>query len=83
MKTTLEIPDPLFRRAKALAAQKGMSLKQLVTDALAEKLENARRPGGAPGWKALSGNLRDLRVETARILDLVEADSGHIDEDDR
>ena len=30
MKTTLEMPNELFRRAKATAAQRGQSLKQLV-----------------------------------------------------
>lgn len=81
MKTTLEIPDPLFRRAKALAAKNGISLKQLVTDALVDKLENAKRPGAAPAWKELSGGLRALRGETARILERIEADSEQLDDD--
>ena len=33
MKTTLEIPDFLFRRAKSAAAQRGIPLRQLVTEA--------------------------------------------------
>lgn len=33
MKTTLEMPDDLFRRAKATAAKRAQSLKQLVTAA--------------------------------------------------
>ena len=44
MKTTLEIPDPLFRRAKSAAAERGIPLRALVTEALAEKL---RTPVGA------------------------------------
>ena len=44
MKTTLEMPDQLFRRAKATAAQRGQSLKQLVTVALERELA-----GPAPG----------------------------------
>lgn len=46
MKTTLEMPDELFRRAKAMAAQRGQSLKQLVTAALERELA-----GPAPGTK--------------------------------
>ena len=38
MKTTLEIPDLLFRKAKSTAAERGQTLKQLVTEALQEKL---------------------------------------------
>jgi PIN domain len=38
MKTTLEIPDALFRRAQSAAVEKGISLRELVSEALAEKL---------------------------------------------
>jgi beta-lactamase regulating signal transducer with metallopeptidase domain len=34
MKTTLEIPDQLFREAKAKAALEGVRLKDLVTEGL-------------------------------------------------
>jgi len=47
MKTTLEMPDKLFRRAKATAAQRGQTLKQLVTAALERELA-----GPAPGAKS-------------------------------
>ena len=46
MKTTLEMPDELFRRAKTTAAQRGQSLKKLVTVALERELA-----GPAPGTK--------------------------------
>jgi len=46
MKTTLEMPDKLFRRAKATAAQRGQSLKQLVTAAIERELAEP-----APGTK--------------------------------
>ena len=38
MKTTIEIPDALFRKAKSKAAERGQTLKELVTEALQEKL---------------------------------------------
>jgi hypothetical protein len=34
MKTTFEIPDPLFRQMKVRAATEGLKLKELVTSAL-------------------------------------------------
>ena len=34
MKTTLEIPDTLFRKVKAKAAMRGLRIKDLVTSAL-------------------------------------------------
>ena len=41
MKTTLEIPDDLFREAKAKAALEGRKLKDLVADALRQALGSA------------------------------------------
>lgn len=38
MKTTIDLPDPLFRRAKATAATRGISLKALVTNAVEKDL---------------------------------------------
>ena len=32
MRTTLDLPDPLFRRLKARAALEGLSLKDLIAD---------------------------------------------------
>lgn len=45
MKTTFDLPDPLLRKAKALAAQQGRPLRDLVAEALGEKVEYA---AGAP-----------------------------------
>jgi len=69
VKTTIEIPDPLFRRAKSKAAERGQTLKQLVTEALEEKLSagaGKTRPG-KPAWMGGFGQLRRLRRETRRI----------------
>ena len=47
MKTTLEIPDELFREAKARAALEGRKLKDLVADGLRAVLA-AKAAGGKP-----------------------------------
>lgn len=80
MKTTLEIPEPLFRRAKVLAASRGITLKQLVTEALGEKLRASTGEGEPPAWRALAGKLGALRAETAKVLARIEEDSEQIDE---
>lgn len=41
MKTTFDLPDELVRKAKALAAQQGRPLRNLVAEAIAEKLAAA------------------------------------------
>lgn len=38
MKTTIEMPDELFRKAKAVAALRGQSLKELITTAMEREL---------------------------------------------
>jgi hypothetical protein len=84
MKTTVEVSDQLLRRAKALAATQGKSLKQLFTEALEQRLRVLERPGAAtPGWRRLSGSLSGLRAETARIGRRMEEEFEHIDEEER
>ncbi len=39
MKTTLEIPDAVFRRAKAKAAEQNIPLYRFVSEAVADKLQ--------------------------------------------
>ncbi len=41
MKTTFDLPPELVRKAKAFAAQQGRSLRDLVAEAIDEKLEVA------------------------------------------
>jgi hypothetical protein len=81
MKTTLEIPDSIFRRAKSVAAERGIPLRALISEALAEKLraDNGR---GKP-WMAGFGKLRDLRRETAKINRIVEGEFEQIEAEDR
>jgi hypothetical protein len=71
MKTTLEIPDGVFRRAKSKAAERGIPLRQFVTEAMEEKLKVAPVNGQKPWMKHL-GKLKDLRKETERIHRVIE-----------
>lgn len=81
MKTTLEIPDKIFRRAKSAAAERGIPLRQFVTEAVREKL---KMPSGADKpWMKSFGKLRHLRKETARINRLVEEEFEQIEAEDR
>jgi hypothetical protein len=71
MKTTVEIPDGLFRRAKSEAARQGIPLRQFVTEAVAARLHGASAIAAKPWMKHL-GKLRRLRKETRRINRLIE-----------
>lgn len=44
MRTTVELPPDLLRRAKARAAARGESLKTLLTRAVAAELDREARP---------------------------------------
>ena len=78
MKTTLEIPDAVLRRAKANAAQKGIPLRQFVTEAVEDKLRAESAASDKP-WIRLAGQLRHLRKETARINQAIEAECERIE----
>lgn len=83
MKTTIELPDSIFRKAKALAAEEGKSLKEFFTEAVADKL--GRRATGKPGakpWEAAFGTLKSLHRENLRIDCLIAAEFQQIDEDE-
>lgn len=84
MKTTLEIPDPVFRRAKAKAAERGQALRAFVTEALQEKLAGPAEPGRqpAPFMKGF-GQLRSLRRETARIQRVIGREFDVVEPEDR
>jgi hypothetical protein len=80
MKTTLEIPDSLFRQAKAAAARRGVPFRELVTEAIAAKL--SRDPGQKRPWMESFGKLSTLRKETARINKLMDREFGQIEPED-
>jgi hypothetical protein len=78
MKTTLEIPDTVFRRAKSAAAARGVPFREFVTEAVKDKLAR-RTNGGERPWIKLAGKLKHLHKETVRINRLIERDSEKID----
>ena len=80
MKTTIEIPDPLFRQAKSAAAERGIPLRAFVFGGAGQKLR-----GGASRqkpWMESFGKLRSLRTETARINRVIEEEFGRIEPED-
>lgn len=76
MKTTLEIPDFLFRRAKSVAAERGIPLRQFVTEAVQEKLRIASRE---KPWMKHLGKLKHLHKERRQIEKRVEEAFEQID----
>lgn len=83
MKTTIELPDPLFRRIKAAAAEEGKSLKEFFTEAASAHLRRgAMRPIGRHSWEAAFGGLKDLHRESQRINRVIAEEFEKIDEEE-
>ncbi len=85
MKTTFELPDSLFRSAKATAASAGMSLRELFTQAIAEKLEPKRSRNLEKPWMqgfGVLGSSKLLRKETSRIQSVIDTEFGAVNADD-
>jgi hypothetical protein len=43
MRTTVDLPDPLFRQVKSMAALRGSTLKEFIQDALQRAVMSDRR----------------------------------------
>jgi predicted DNA-binding ribbon-helix-helix protein len=86
LKTTIELPEALFRRAKSMAAHEGVTLKQLLTEALESQLETrktTRNGKVAPRWMRAYGALRHLRHERKAIERAIESEFEKIEPEDR
>jgi hypothetical protein len=74
MRTTIDLPDDILRRAKIAAVERGSSLRQLVIDALQQELEAPPRPlrrrmTSPPIKLASDSPLRALSPEEIKRLD--------------
>jgi hypothetical protein len=81
VKTTLEIPDAIFRSAKSVAAERGIPLREFVTEAVKDKLASHKNTGERP-WMAGFGKLKHLRKETARINRIIDKEFERIEPED-
>jgi hypothetical protein len=84
MKTTVELPDPLYRQAKAEAALRGRKLKDLVEEGLRLVLkapaDTSRRPGLAelmkPAFGIFESDVHDLASNPEHLKGFGR-DAGH------
>ena len=78
MKTTIEIPDELFKKTKATAALRGESLREFITEALETRLASTNRPATQrSGWRSVFG-LAELKT-VERIDAIVAAELEQVD----
>jgi len=86
MKTTVEIPEKTLKRAATLAAAKGVSLEQLVAEAIEDKIGRGEELGkGKPPWMKLYGAFaksEDMRSDTQSIQKIIDEEFERIDPGD-
>ena len=82
MKTTLEIPDRTFRKAKATASALGIPFREFVTQAVEEKLALRSQGQGKP-WLECVGELAHLHKETMRVQKIIDEEFEQLEPEDR
>jgi predicted transcriptional regulator len=81
MKTTVEVPDRLYRQVKALAAVRGQTMKAFFLDALRDKLATEMDKGKSEdGWMSVFGKAKKSDIE--KIQRLIDEEFSHIDPED-
>lgn len=82
MKTTIEVPDEMFRAAKATAARRGIPLRRLFEEALSQMLARDHLPtvGEGRGWPTPRADVPS--EEIWRIQRLIDAEFENIEPED-
>jgi len=71
VKTTIEIPDELFRKTKATAESRGETLREFITEALTARVTSTSAlSSDSSGWRSVFG-LAD--PEAVKLVDAVIA----------
>jgi hypothetical protein len=78
VKTTLNLPEPLWRRAKTTAAREGQTLGEFITAATQEKLASQRHPRATNGgWRSVFGKIS--RRQAMCVDAIIHAEFSKID----
>jgi len=75
MRTTVDIPDPIYRELKVCAATEGSTIKEIILEGLAVRLRS-RKPGikqeGRPRFPALhSRNPGSLKLGEEGVYEYI------------
>lgn len=78
MRTSIDIPDNLLKKAKLEAIERGVSLKDLVIQALEKEISHGEAPGPS-FWKSLrgQGSTMGIQAETSGFDDYSGPDWTH------
>ncbi len=82
MKTTIELPDQLLKRAKRFAALRNRTFKDLMIEALRRIVAEAEQSPLEPEWRRCFGRFRGSQDETREIQSIIERDLSIVDLND-
>jgi hypothetical protein len=72
MRTTLDIPDPLFRHLKAQAAMQGSTLRDLIIDLVEKGLQVPARA------EVSAASLPSIKLGTAMALNVAQMSNAQL-----
>lgn len=80
MKTTIELPDALFRQIKSWTALRGQTLRSFVLEAVQSKLKRETESHQEPSWRVAFGKADPADVDSVqRVIDEAFASVEHED----
>jgi hypothetical protein len=73
MRTTIDIPDAMYRRLKARAAEEGRPAKTLILQGVEQVLKSPGGTAGKPVTLPIVKSTRpgSIRINNARIYDVI------------
>ncbi len=73
MRTTVDIPDPVYRRLKSRAAREGSSAKELILRGVEQVLKGRRRKSGKRITLPIIRSKRPgtLELDNAKIFEII------------
>ena len=83
MKTTIDLPDEIFQKAKVFCAQNNRTLRDLFSEALSDKLKQ-EADSKKPEWENLFGvyGKGQERKETKRIAKIISEEFEVVEPDE-
>jgi len=82
VKTIIELPDAVHKKAKARARAKGVALNVFLKDTLVAQIDTPEQPTSAKPWMHIFDDLkRDsaFHAEIQRINDVIEAEYENVE----
>ena len=74
MRTTVDIPNPLYKRLKGKAAREGRSIKEIVLRSVVNELKGSERLNGRQVSLPIVPSKRpgSLKLDNAKIYEIID-----------